>query len=71
MNQKRADSHSGVNKAELIMAVKDPKHVGGAVTRQCVSCHIEHRGHEAMAGTSDQHCITCHENIDRALQRSA
>lgn len=72
MNQKVADSHARVNKTSLIMAVKDDKHVGGAMggamSANCVSCHIEHRGHEALAGTSDQHCITCHENIDRALQ---
>jgi hypothetical protein len=68
MNQKLADSHAGANKAELIMAVKDDKHAGAAVSANCVSCHIEHRGHEALAGTSDQHCITCHENVDRAMQ---
>ena len=65
MNQKLAESHNDANKAthraSLIMAVKDDKHAGAGVSANCVSCHIEHRGHEAMAGTSDQHCITCHE----------
>ncbi len=68
MNQKLADSHTGLSKADLIMATKDDKHPGGGLSANCISCHIEHRGHDALAGTSDQHCITCHENVDRALQ---
>lgn len=62
-NQKFAEAHGGADKAQFVMAVKDANHPGGAVSANCVSCHIEHRGHEALAGTSDAHCINCHENV--------
>jgi hypothetical protein len=30
---------------------------------QCVTCHVEHRGHDALAAVSDTHCTQCHENL--------
>lgn len=29
----------------------------------CVHCHTEHKGHDAMLGTNDLHCIQCHDNL--------
>jgi hypothetical protein len=70
-NQKLADSHLDVDAARLVLAVKDPKHPHGATSASCISCHIEHRGHDALAGTSDRHCIACHADVDRALAGGA
>lgn len=29
----------------------------------CTTCHVEHKGHAALAGTSDALCTRCHDNL--------
>lgn len=29
----------------------------------CVHCHMEHKGHDAMLGGNDLHCVQCHDNL--------
>ncbi|MCS7034433.1 MAG: cytochrome c3 family protein, partial [Phycisphaerae bacterium] len=67
-NQKVAESHAGVDAAQFVHAVQDSTHPTGALSARCISCHVEHRGEEVLAASSDRHCITCHENVSRALK---
>lgn len=34
-----------------------------AMSSNCTTCHVEHKGHDALAGTSDMLCTRCHENL--------
>lgn len=34
-----------------------------AMSSNCITCHVEHKGHDAMAGTSDALCTRCHDNL--------
>jgi predicted CXXCH cytochrome family protein len=34
-----------------------------AMSSNCTTCHVEHKGHDAMAGTSDALCTRCHDNL--------
>jgi len=34
-----------------------------AMSSNCVTCHVEHKGHDALAGTSDLLCTRCHDNL--------
>jgi predicted CXXCH cytochrome family protein len=38
---------------------------GGEVLKaaNCVSCHIEHRGHDLLVGTDSRLCISCHADL--------
>jgi predicted CXXCH cytochrome family protein len=35
-----------------------------AMSSNCTTCHVEHKGHEALAGTSDLLCTRCHDNLN-------
>ena len=35
----------------------------GMRSSNCVTCHVEHRGHAALAATSDRHCTQCHADL--------
>lgn len=57
-----------MHQASMIAPDKDhhaPTDMSGQhmVAADCKSCHVEHRGHEALAATSDAHCTVCHENL--------
>ncbi len=39
-------------------------HNGLADRAACVSCHKEHRGHDALVRVDDRHCTACHANLD-------
>lgn len=32
-------------------------------SNSCVTCHVEHKGHAALAGASDALCTRCHDNL--------
>ncbi len=66
VNQKLAAAHADIDPKNHVMAVADSKHPFGATSASCVSCHVEHRGPEALRGTSDANCIACHGNIQNA-----
>jgi predicted CXXCH cytochrome family protein len=34
-----------------------------AMSSNCTTCHVEHKGHEALAGASDALCTRCHDNL--------
>ena len=34
-----------------------------AMSSNCTTCHVEHKGHDALAGTSDMLCTRCHDNL--------
>lgn len=33
------------------------------MSSNCTMCHVEHKGHDALAGTSDMLCTRCHDNL--------
>lgn len=70
-NQKLADAHGGVAGAAFALAVKDGAHPHGMRSASCVSCHVEHRGHDALVGVSDQLCIDCHVDVNQGLKAGA
>ena len=70
-NQKLADAHGGVSAGALTLAVKDSAHPHGMRSASCVSCHVEHRGHEKLVGVSNQLCVDCHVDLNRAMRPGA
>ena len=42
---------------------------GQAHAAQCSTCHIEHRGHDALIGASDLHCLQCHADLSAHSRR--
>lgn len=42
-------------------------HHGMLVSAQCAACHVEHRGRDALAAVSDQHCTQCHTDLSKAM----
>jgi hypothetical protein len=45
----------------------DAHHGMRMVSSQCALCHVEHRGREALAAVSDNHCTVCHADISKAI----
>lgn len=45
----------------------DAHHGMRMVSSQCALCHVEHRGREAMAAVSNNHCTVCHADISKAI----
>jgi predicted CXXCH cytochrome family protein len=43
-----------------LVSLKDNKPV---MSSNCTACHVEHKGHAALAGTSDMLCTRCHDNL--------
>jgi predicted CXXCH cytochrome family protein len=35
------------------------------MSSNCTTCHVEHKGHEALAGTSDLLCTRCHDDLTK------
>src|SRR5688572_26656207 len=50
----------------------DAHHGGTRLTSaQCVACHVEHRGQDALAAVADANCTQCHRNLPDAAQDRA
>lgn len=67
-NQKTAAAHADVSFEGHALAVKDATHAGGGRSASCVSCHVEHRGHDLLVGTSNQLCVHCHADIGKGME---
>jgi hypothetical protein len=61
--QKVAAKPDDVSPAKLVLAMSDATHPHHARSAACATCHVEHRGAEALAAASDQHCVQCHQDI--------
>lgn len=53
--------------AEATGQPADAHHGGMLVSAQCAACHVEHRGREALAAISDNHCTQCHSDLTKAV----
>lgn len=43
----------------------------GEYTASCTKCHQEHRGDDALAASSDSHCLQCHRDLGAGNTKSA
>jgi hypothetical protein len=69
VNAVQAHEQDLVSYKRRVLALKDPKNPDDPSKGRsagCATCHIEHRGHELLAATSDAHCLVCHENLTAA-----
>jgi len=60
--------HEGAIHSEKQLATEKPSLVslaGGkpAMSSDCTHCHVEHKGHDALAGTSNMLCTRCHDSL--------
>ena len=49
------------NQTTLVVSSPD----GHLRAARCASCHVEHRGREALVAASDAHCLQCHSDLSR------
>jgi hypothetical protein len=60
-NQKMGVAHSH---ADLVVAITgDNTYPNGMRSSDCMACHVEHKGDEALEAKSDQECSKCHDNL--------
>src|SRR4051812_36699730 len=57
----QVDASSDMHK---LIALENGKAVRSA---DCIACHTEHKGHDALKGTSDLLCTQCHGDLPKAL----
>jgi hypothetical protein len=65
-NQKKAPKDGEVSRDNLVLAISDEHHPGGARSAGCVECHTEHRGDAALLGIADNNCVVCHRDLSKA-----
>lgn len=65
-NQKLAAEASLVSRDSATLALREPSHPGEARSAACATCHVEHRGRQQLAATSDAHCTVCHADLAAA-----
>jgi predicted CXXCH cytochrome family protein len=55
--------HNGAIHSEKQVSLASMEGGRPVMSNNCVTCHVEHKGHEALAGASDLLCTRCHDNL--------
>src|SRR5258706_7815229 len=56
--------HNGAIHSEKQISLASLTNGKPAMSSNCTTCHVEHKGRDAMAGTSDLLCTPCHDNLN-------
>ncbi len=51
--------HPGGPQAKQVVSLSNANQAAN-----CILCHVEHRGHEALMSRADSQCIQCHQNLN-------
>jgi len=62
----RCHDAAGHHPNKILRLSREDKASPAIAVVECASCHVEHRGRQALLATSDEICLTCHRNLKAA-----